>query len=491
MRKPAGSDSVFQWEYSPASDLDESLYELLDGPSGIDAYMPFETSPAPRSDAREARGANASTPAGPTNEEAFDSSSGQDVAAAGMLVPARRGPAPQTRYLLHNLDVALDRWRTLGDTPSLALTRTGIDALASGVPMSEGQASLLLRSALYHRRGITTALRYQDDPERTALILSEAMTAPASPLPPEVVASMREADPNGLEWYAPLLQELRLAATSPDVRTRRRAVDALWSLEGLTRSQRAQAPAQARIPGRHVTLAALAVLTLVAVMAVIWLRRLKSEDLVYFPPGAYLVLAADGASQQLESGDFSLHKFEVTNREYGRCVSSGNCSVPAESTAAGIKGYFGNRLYDAYPVVNVTLEQAEQFCLAQGMRLPTAQEWILAGSVAPATAMSFVYPWGNVHAVQRANTAESGLNRPSAVGSFSPAGDSPVGVSDMAGNVAEWTSSKTGAGAAEIVKGGSYRHPADDALVQSETQVDSGTYADWIGFRCLRPGSRR
>src|ERR1019366_4309811 len=49
------------------------------------------------------------------------------------------------------------------------------------------------------------------------------------------------------------------------------------------------------------------------------------------------------------------------------------------------------------------------------------------------------YPWGNAFDARRANLAELGIGTTIQAGAL-PAGASPFGVLDMAGNVDEWTS---------------------------------------------------
>jgi|GEM_PF-1151850 len=48
------------------------------------------------------------------------------------------------------------------------------------------------------------------------------------------------------------------------------------------------------------------------------------------------------------------------------------------------------------------------------------------------------YPWGNELYRDRCNVAESKIDDTTPVGLYSPEGDSPYGVADMAGNVREW-----------------------------------------------------
>jgi formylglycine-generating enzyme required for sulfatase activity len=73
-----------------------------------------------------------------------------------------------------------------------------------------------------------------------------------------------------------------------------------------------------------------------------------------------------------------------------------------------------------------------------------------------------------------------------------PLGDTPLGISDLAGNVAEWTSTKTKLPEGEtafIIMGGGYEFdPLGPLAVRvSDTEFhERGHYAPTLGFRCVR-----
>ena len=87
--------------------------------------------------------------------------------------------------------------------------------------------------------------------------------------------------------------------------------------------------------------------------------------------------------------------------------------------------------------------------------LPSEAEWEKAarGTDAP------IYPWGDSIDSKHANYADTGIGTTSAVGCF-PAGGSPHGCLDMAGNVWEWTRSLWGENWTKLEFG--YPYDAED-----------------------------
>ena len=69
-----------------------------------------------------------------------------------------------------------------------------------------------------------------------------------------------------------------------------------------------------------------------------------------------------------------------------------------------------------------------------GYRLPTEAEWEYAAKYND----SRKYPWGNQKPDESYANIKGFVGESTYVGKYSPAGDSKLGISDMAGNVAEW-----------------------------------------------------
>ena len=159
-----------------------------------------------------------------------------------------------------------------------------------------------------------------------------------------------------------------------------------------------------------------------------------------------------------------------------------------------------------HPINCVSFEQATKYCAASLARLPTDVEWRWAASNGGQTK----YPWGAATPDQtrvngcgrecppkvRALTENSeltaaypgddGFAGTAPVGSF-PAGDSLLGIHDLAGNVAELTvavAARESTG--DLTAGGgcfSQQARLMSAAVQTRTAWSGATSSD-LGFRC-------
>ena len=245
----------------------------------------------------------------------------------------------------------------------------------------------------------------------------------------------------------------------------------------------------------------------------------------------------DTPSARIYIDAFYIDKFEVTYRQYQEFVDAGGYTTEEYWSEDGWgyihdlldmqPGFWGNPAYhsgDDYPVVGVSFYEAEAFAKWAGKRLPTEAEWELAARGTEGEDIDFdtfadglIYPWGEdffadeqVHC--NFNDSESsyndGFTNNAPIGSFT-SGDSPYGVSDMSGNVAEWcsdwwdheyyetasTDNPTGplTGERKIIRGGSYINLCG---INTDEGFDFRTFIreyrepddqkKQIGFRCVR-----
>jgi formylglycine-generating enzyme required for sulfatase activity len=138
-------------------------------------------------------------------------------------------------------------------------------------------------------------------------------------------------------------------------------------------------------------------------------------------------------AHSVEIDRFWIDRTEVTNAQYALCVDQGICQPPIRFNSYSRPDYYGNPLYGAYPVIYVNWDDADTFCRWEGRRLPTEAEWERAARGNDER----IYPWGNELPDPSLLNFDFTIGDTSVVGGH-PAGASPYGVLDMAGNVEEW-----------------------------------------------------
>ena len=418
--------------------------------------------------------------------------------------PAPPKPAGDARTLRvqQALNQALDEWWRRGVLPADELLRDGLLVLEAGHDLDESQRTLLLRTALMRRRGMVTALRYQSDAERTAVLLAEALLQPVQPLTAEELARLRQNDEHTDAWTPALVELLRAAALDAGKHAAAAAaLDALSTTAPPASAPPASAPlapppaplwieGESTPPHRRrlwLRLAAAAILLAGIAGLVVWWQQRQPATMIEAPAGAYLVtLAPEGAVQTVVLAAFRIDRTEATVGDYRICYERGVCPWPAATASATRPNYLLDPAFARFPMINIDYDSATRFCRFQGKRLPTAAEWEVAAAFAPATGRMYRYPWGDEFAVQRANSAALGIGDTMQVGSFRPAGDSPLGGADMAGNVAEWTSTPFMQDGVTLylVKGGTFGDAAEGLRTAALVPAAPRTTAKWLGVRC-------
>lgn len=219
------------------------------------------------------------------------------------------------------------------------------------------------------------------------------------------------------------------------------------------------------------------------------------EGMALIPGGKFRGLKARRGT---EVGVFCLDRREVTVEDYEGCVKRGQCAPEClkEGTcrASPTRADWGDAAASqrasafcngpnperrGHPINCVSRAEAQQFCGALGKRLPTGIEWEWASRGA---SPKRPFPWGVGaptglqlcwgHPLRRDGTCVPG----------SLATDTtPQGVSDLAGNVAEWVAP----GGTAAIFGASW-HDMDDGYVRGALGgVDSpAPRSEVVGFRC-------
>ncbi len=243
------------------------------------------------------------------------------------------------------------------------------------------------------------------------------------------------------------------------------------------------------------------------------------QELIYIPAGRFLLGSDDmelkeacRSQHPIESGPYCIGHRPVTHADYQVFVDNNPDYPVPYSPMRYAQRYNWDRRSRTYPrgledhpVVLVSWADALAYCgwlsevSGYRCRLPTEAEWEKAACWDPDAGRARRYPWDDTFEDGRCNVDAHGDLRleSSAVGRYSPEGDSPYGLADMAGNVWEWTGSmyrpypyNAGGGREDpaasgerVVRGGAYDEGPLAARSAWRNGVKSELKAANIGFR--------
>jgi len=234
---------------------------------------------------------------------------------------------------------------------------------------------------------------------------------------------------------------------------------------------------------------------------------LDNMTIIYIPPGPFLMGTSNDAKvikveeqpqRTIYLDEYWIDKLPVTNGMYHLCLNVGKCNGLVSTT--DYYPFFMNPAYTNYPVVYVSWYDAVKYCKWVGGSLPTEAQWEKAARGTDGR----IYPWGNTPPNSKLANYNNNIGTISSVGSF-PAGASPYGLLDMAGNVREWikdwysdyyfhdapSSNPTGpaTGTKHTLKGGGWRDPNVYLRSASRLSHVASSPGDDRGFRCVRSGN--
>ncbi|MET0390080.1 MAG: bifunctional serine/threonine-protein kinase/formylglycine-generating enzyme family protein [Polyangiales bacterium] len=220
-------------------------------------------------------------------------------------------------------------------------------------------------------------------------------------------------------------------------------------------------------------------------------------ELVLIPAG-FFGMGQERRAVHLDA--YYIDRLPVTNRQFARFLEvTGHRPSQGDFHSHFDAGRIPDDLLE-HPAVHVSWHDARAYAQWAGKSLPSEAQWEKAARGTDGRK----YPWGK--SAPDETRANYGLTRRGtvAVGSY-PAGASPYGVHDMAGNVWEWcedidsqdfyahgpshnpcNQGDPTSRARRVVRGGSFLYDAHSVRTISRSSFEPQAGSQAIGFRCVR-----
>jgi len=226
-------------------------------------------------------------------------------------------------------------------------------------------------------------------------------------------------------------------------------------------------------------------------------------ELIRIPAGPFLYgssdadkMAQDNEKPQrtIDLPEYWIGRTPVTNAQYKRFLEANpDYHVPFcnfDDDAEPYNWDQSTRSYPAgkgnYPVVFVTLEDAEAFCAWSGLCLPTGQQWEKAARGLDGR----MWPWGDSEPTVDHCNYNNAIGSTTDVRRFSALGKSPFDCLDMSGNVWEWTNDRKKHrvdSGDPIVRGGSWEDRAEETRAGCISTSPPKLSTQYMGFRVVEP----
>ena len=229
-------------------------------------------------------------------------------------------------------------------------------------------------------------------------------------------------------------------------------------------------------------------------------NTVDGAKMILIPAGDFLMgspdtdqsaVAAETPQRKVYLDAYCIYVNDVTVAQYRKFCAATGKQMPAMPEWGW---------QDDYPIVNVNWNDAKAYADWAGVSLPTEAQWEKAARGTDGR----LFPWGNTWDTTKCcNSFWSSPGSAAPVGNF-PAGASPYGMLDMAGNAFQWCAdwydanyyqhapsrNPTGpaTGTVRVLRGGSWRSTNTSFLrTAARSGVDPKMGYDSFGFRCARP----